>query len=96
MVQKAEYELNMNPSEHPLKAKGEIYGNFGIDKRDTGYFVLTHVPSGMLVCSASRKKDLVGLLDDDEFGKDCWTSPSKADINRLSKVIGKFYTKKSK
>ena len=46
MAQKAEYALNMNPPEYPLKVNGEIYGNFGIDKRDTGYFVLTHVPSG--------------------------------------------------
>lgn len=95
MAKKGEYALNMDPPEYPMKVKGDIYGNFGIDKRESNYFVLTHIPSGRLVCSAKKKKELVELLEDEEFSEDYWKEkiPEKENIKKLAKVITKFYSK---
>lgn len=97
MAKRANYSLTMNEGYAQKEVKGEIYGSFGIHKREDGYFALTHIDSGMLVCSAQKKKELVELLDDPEFKEECWKDSTKIepkDVNRLSKIIGQFYSKK--
>lgn len=100
MAKKANYDITMKKDNSKVEVKGEIHGHWGIHKREDGYFALTHLASGTLVCSAQKKKDLVELLEDEEFKNDCWGSdtpanvPTQADVNRLSKTIGQFYTKK--
>lgn len=94
MAKKQEYALKMNGTDKTMTVKGEIYGNFGLDKRDTGYFVITHIPSGCLVCSSKKKKDLVTLLEDEEFWEEYWskTRPDDEYIKKLAVVVAKYYS----
>lgn len=94
MAKKANYELNMG-----MKGKqtvtGEVYGNFGIHKRDDGWFAITHIPSGMLVVSDQKKKKLVELIaDHDEFREEAWEkeNPGMKAVSDLALVIRKFYS----
>lgn len=99
MAKKALYDITMKKDNSKVQVEGETYyDKWGIHKREDKMFTLTHLDSGMLVCSSERKKDLVELLQDPEFKEGCWSKgvmPKSSDVNRLSKVIGKFYTKKN-
>lgn len=94
MAKKANYDLTMNEG-LKMSVTGETYynGNFGIHKREDGYYILTHIPSGLRVVSAKKKKSIVKLLEDPEFALPCWESPTpaKQSVNFLSKVISRFY-----
>lgn len=99
MAKKAIYALSMENGTKP-EVKGEVLPSrpsFGIHKREDKMFVITHIPSGMHVVSADKKKQLVELLDNEEFAMPCWAKSAEisvTDVNRLSKIIGEFYSKK--
>lgn len=95
MAKKQSYELNMKNGERKF-VEGEVYGNFGIHKREDKMYTLTHIPSGCLVVSDSKKKELVKLLKDEEFSQVWWESPMPdfANITQLKIIISKFYSKK--
>lgn len=95
MAKKQNYKLAMRTGEEK-EVKGEVYGNFGVHKRDDGLFVLTHLPSGCHVVSAEKKKELIKLLKDEaeEFETTCWESPrpDTSNVNRLSRIISRYYS----
>lgn len=95
MVKKQVYKLDMVNGEEK-EVKGEVYGSFGIHKREDGMFVLTHLPSGCRVVSANKKKELVSLVEDEEFSQPCWEldRPDKESISRLSSIISEYYGSK--
>lgn len=50
------------------EVKGELVGEWwGIHKRDDSMYVLTHLPSGMLIWSSRKKTNLKMLLQEPEF-----------------------------
>lgn len=96
MAKKANYEVSMK-DKGMVPVSGEVYGNFAIRKRDDKMFVLDHVPSGYLVCSAGKKKELVDLLQNPVFGEDVWASSKdvpEEEVAKLRCVIADFYSKK--
>lgn len=97
MAKKANYSIIMAKDNSKVEVQGEMIGFWGIHKREDKLYALTHLDTGMLVCSAEKKKCLVALLEDPEFKEECWgpgKMPSRKDVDRLSKVIGEFYSKK--
>lgn len=93
MAKKQNYELNMKDGSSKY-VEGEVYGNFGVHKREDKMFTITHIPSGCLVVSDDKKKNLVRLLQHEIFQEEVWKNaiPSPQDVSRLSLVVSKFYS----
>lgn len=68
-----------------LEVDGSVCGQWGIDKRDNQYYILTHVPTGYLVESARTMKFLKDLVATPEF--ECFDGHNTQPI---ADTIGRF------
>ena len=85
---KQKYKIKMDTGE--WEVEGSVCGDWGIDKRDSSYYILTHLPSGCRVESARTitfLKDLVATPEFQNFdGKN--VEPLKVAIQRLRNEFG--------
>ena len=72
------------------EVEGAVCGQWGIDKRDNQYYILTHVPTGYRVESGRTMKFLKDLVDTPEF--ECFdghnTQPLADTISRFRNEYG--------
>ena len=85
---KEKYKLRMDCG--PYEVEGSVCGDWGIDKRENQYYILTHIPTGCRVESARTMKFLKDLVATPEFenfdGKN--VEPLKVAIQRLRNING--------
>lgn len=75
-----------------VEVEGEVYGVWGIDKRD-GRFFLTHVPTGYLVEGARTMKFLKELIAQPEF-RDCSSELTLEEVNKIAEAITRLRAEK--
>ena len=73
------------------EVEGYVFNDmWGIDKREQGYFVLTHIPSGCLADSAGTMKYLKMMVQEPEFfDYDC----TPEQTSKLAKFISDYKAK---
>lgn len=84
-MKKAKYKIRKGDEFEEVD--GYVFGDWGIDKRAPGYYVLTYIPNGCLVESARTMKFLKLLVQEPEFF-DFDGSPNKA--YKLANAIARY------
>lgn len=65
-MKKTKYKIKKK--EGMVEIEGTVFNNvWGIDKRETGYYVLTYIPNGCFVASARTMKTLKLMIQEPEF-----------------------------
>lgn len=80
---KQKYKIELRDG--PKVVEGVVCGQWGIDKRNNQYYVLTYVPKGWLVESGRTQKLLKDLAESGEF-----TNWIGGDTTPLKQAIKKF------
>lgn len=82
-MKKQKYNIDKNGEK--VEVEGYVFNkNWGVDKRDNGYYVLTYIPNGYLVESSRTLKFMKELLAEPVFFEE------KLDVAELAKTIKKF------
>ena len=85
-MKKTKYEIRMDDGPNKT-VEGYVFNEqWGIDKRATGRFVLTQIPTGCFVDSSRTMKFLKLMIQEPEF----FDEVNKETIGALSKAISRY------
>lgn len=87
---KQKFKITKNTGD--TEVEGAVCGQWGIDKRDNSYYVLTYIPNGCFVESARTMKFLKMLVDTPEF--QCYNGGTdKTALKDLADCICRYRNK---
>lgn len=85
-MKKTKYKIRMEDGQYKT-VEGYVFNEqWGIDKRESGRFILTHIPTGCFVDSSRTMKFLKLMIQEPEF----FDEVSKETIGALGKAISRY------